>query len=50
MGSPVASRKRPRTYSLTWAMELLAETLGFEPSFVIPFELGAGNSITPNKF
>jgi DUF917 family protein len=47
MGSPVASRKRPRTYSLTWAMELLAETLGFEPGFVIPFELGAGNSITP---
>ena len=47
MGSPVASRKRPRTYSLTWAMELLAETLGFEAKFVIPFELGAGNSITP---
>jgi DUF917 family protein len=47
MGSPVASRKRPRTYSLTWAMELLAETLGFEAAFVIPFELGAGNSITP---
>jgi DUF917 family protein len=47
MGSPVASRKRPRTYSLTWAMELLAETLGFEPKFVIPFELGAGNSISP---
>jgi DUF917 family protein len=47
MGSPVASRKRPRTYSLTWAMELLAETLGFDPRFVIPFELGAGNSITP---
>lgn len=47
MGSPVASRKRPRTYSLTWAMELLAETLGWEPGFVVPFELGAGNSITP---
>ncbi len=47
MGSPVASRKKPRTYSLTWAMELLAETLGFEAAFVIPFELGAGNSITP---
>jgi len=47
MGSPVASRKRPRTYSLTWAMELLAETLGFEPKFVIPFELGGGNSIAP---
>ena len=47
MGSPVASRKRPRTYSLTWAMELLGETLGFEPKFVIPFELGAGNSISP---
>jgi DUF917 family protein len=28
-------------------MELLAETLGFEPKFVIPFELGAGNSISP---
>lgn len=47
MGSPVASRKRPRTYSLTWAMELLGETLGFEPKFVIPFELGGGNSISP---
>ena len=47
MGSPVASRKRPRTYSLTWAMELLGETLGFTPKFVIPFELGAGNSISP---
>lgn len=47
MGSPVASRKRPRTYSLTWAMELLAETLAFDPKFVIPFELGAGNSISP---
>jgi len=47
MGSPVASRKRPRTHSLTWAMELLGETLGFEPRFVIPFELGAGNSISP---
>jgi len=47
MGSPVASRKRPRTYSLTWACELLEETLGIEVSFIIPFELGAGNSISP---
>lgn len=47
MGSPVASRKRPRTWSLTWACELLEETLGIEVGFIIPFELGAGNSITP---
>jgi hypothetical protein len=47
MGSPVAARKRPRTWSLTWACELLEETLGFEAAFIIPFELGAGNSITP---
>jgi DUF917 family protein len=47
MGSPVASRKRPRTWSITWASELLEETLGFETGFIIPFELGAGNSITP---
>ncbi|NQV07781.1 DUF917 family protein [bacterium] len=40
MGSPVASRLRPRTWSLTWAMQLLGETLGFDPAFVIPFELG----------
>jgi DUF917 family protein len=47
MGSPVASKTNPRTYSPTWAMETLAEALGFEPAFVIPFETGAGNSLTP---
>lgn len=47
MGSPVASKSNPRTYSPTWAMEALAEALGFEPAFVIPFETGAGNSLTP---
>lgn len=47
MGSPVASKSNPRTYSPTWAMEALAEALDFEPGFVIPFETGAGNSLTP---
>jgi DUF917 family protein len=47
MGSPVASKSNPRTYSPTWAMETLAGALGFEPAFVIPFETGAGNSLTP---
>jgi hypothetical protein len=47
MGSPVASKSNPRTYSPTWAMETLAEAMGFEPAFVIPFETGAGNSLTP---
>ena len=47
MGSPVASRSNPRTYSPTWAMETLAEAMGFEAAFVIPFETGAGNSLTP---
>ncbi len=47
MGSPVASKSNPRTYSPTWAMDTLAEAMGFEPSFVIPFETGAGNSLTP---
>jgi DUF917 family protein len=47
MGSPVASKSNPRTYSPTWAVEALADALGFEPAFVIPFETGAGNSLTP---
>jgi DUF917 family protein len=47
MGSPVASKSNPRTFSPTWAMETLADALDFEPSFVIPFETGAGNSLTP---
>ncbi len=47
MGSPVASKSNPRTYSPTWAMEALADAVGFEPAFVIPFETGAGNSLTP---
>jgi hypothetical protein len=47
MGSPVASKSNPRTYSPTWAMEALADALDFEPAFVIPFETGAGNSLTP---
>lgn len=47
MGSPVASKSNPRTFSPTWAMETLSAALGFEPAFVIPFETGAGNSLTP---
>jgi DUF917 family protein len=47
MGSPVASSARVRTHSPNYAMELLEETLGFKAEFVIPFELGAGNSLNP---
>jgi DUF917 family protein len=47
VGSPKASLNRVRTYSPTWALELLEKTSGFKSSFVIPFEVGAGNSLNP---
>lgn len=47
IGSPVASSTRVRTYSPTLALDLLEETVGFRSGFVMPFELGAGNSLNP---
>jgi DUF917 family protein len=47
MGSPRASLKNVRKYSPGFALELLEQTIGHECSFVVPFELGAGNSINP---
>ncbi len=47
MGSPIASLSRVRTYSPRWAIELLEKEVGFISSFVIPFEIGAGNSLNP---
>jgi hypothetical protein len=47
MGSPVASSTRVRTHSPTFALELLEETHGFKSGFVMPFEVGAGNSLNP---
>jgi len=47
VGSPRASLTKVRTYSPTYALELLEEAKGFKCSFVIPFELGAGNSLNP---
>jgi hypothetical protein len=47
MGSPVASLSRVRTWSPKWALECLEKEVGFTSSFVIPFEIGAGNSLNP---
>ncbi len=47
VGSPRASMTRVRTYSPTYALQLLEETLGFKSSFVMASEIGAGNSINP---
>lgn len=47
MGSPMASLTRVRTWSPVWALECLEKEVGFTSSFVIPFELGAGNSLNP---
>jgi DUF917 family protein len=47
MGSPTASLTRVRTYSPTYAIEALEDALGFKSAFVIPFEIGAGNSLNP---
>ncbi|MEW5818042.1 MAG: DUF917 domain-containing protein, partial [Spirochaetota bacterium] len=47
VGSPKASLTRVRTYSPAYALDLLENTCGFKSSFVIPFELGAGNSLNP---
>jgi DUF917 family protein len=47
MGSPRASLQNVRKYSPGFALELLEQTIGHECSFIVPFELGAGNSINP---
>ncbi len=47
MGSPSASKESPRTYSPTWAVEMLSEVTGIDLDFVVPLETGAGNSLTP---
>lgn len=47
MGSPKASLNRARLYSPRYALERLEREKGFESGFVIPFELGAGNSLNP---
>jgi hypothetical protein len=47
MGSPKASLTRVRTYSPRIALETLEKNLGIKAAFVIPFELGAGNSLNP---
>ncbi len=47
MGSPAASKDKPRTNSPRLALETLAGALGFRADFVVPFETGAGNSLTP---
>jgi hypothetical protein len=47
MGSPRASLHNVRKYSPGYALELLEQTSGGECRFVIPFEVGAGNSMNP---
>ncbi len=47
MGSPKASLSRVRTNSPRVSLEALESAVGFVSSFVIPFELGAGNSLNP---
>lgn len=47
MGSPKASLTRVRDVSPRMALEILETNVGFSSDFVIPFELGAGNSLNP---
>jgi hypothetical protein len=47
VGSPKASLARVRMHSPASALALLEQALGFTSSFVVPFELGAGNSLNP---
>jgi len=47
VGSPRASLARVRSKSPAVALELLAQATGKDFSFVIPFEVGAGNSLNP---
>jgi hypothetical protein len=47
MGSPVASMSRVRIHSPERSLAILEETVGFKSDFVIPFEVGAGNSLNP---
>jgi uncharacterized protein len=47
MGSPKASLDRVRTNSPRISLEMLEKELGFKSDFVVPFEIGAGNSLNP---
>jgi len=47
VGSPRSSLNRVRSTSPTMALDLLAKDINKNFSFVIPFELGAGNSLNP---
>ncbi len=47
VGSPKSSLTRVRSVSPTLALDLLAKEVNKDFSFVIPFELGAGNSLNP---
>ena len=47
MGSPRASLENVRKNSPGYALRLLEQTIGNECGFVVPFELGAGNSMNP---
>ncbi len=47
IGSPKSSLTRVRSTSPTVALDLLGQTLGKEFGFIIPFEVGAGNSLNP---
>jgi hypothetical protein len=47
MGSPKSSLEKARTYSPERALRYLEKEAGFTSSFVIPFEIGAGNSMNP---
>lgn len=47
MGSPKASLEKARAYSPERALRYLEKEVGFASSFVIPFEIGAGNSMNP---
>lgn len=47
MGSPKASLTRVRANSPRYALELLEDACRIKSSFVIPFEIGAGNSLNP---
>lgn len=47
IGSPKSSLTRVRTKSPTIALEILEQINKREYSFVVPFEIGAGNSLNP---
>jgi len=47
MGSPATSKDAPRTQSPSAALNVLSEATGNRADFVVPFEMGAGNSLAP---